>query len=510
MFVTTPQALTDAIAACGKNALLERSLNGLGGLPDALSAKTSLTRAQASVLVAAIGMLSALTALNPAAAMLLTTAILALVFLGLVGLRLAAALMELKPERAAPNPSLSDAELPVYSVLVPLYREAGQVARLIGALRRLDYPPHRLDIKMIVEEDDTETVMALRRRDLPPQFEILAVPAAEPRTKPKALCYALAFARGELVTIYDAEDLPEPDQLRRAAEQLAAADDGVACLQARLAWYNWPETWFTRQMALEYASLFDVFLPALARSGLPLPLGGTSNHFRIVALKRVGAWDAYNVTEDADLGLRLARAGYRCGVLASTTWEEAPVTLMPWLRQRTRWLKGWMQTYIVHMRAPGDLLRRLGIKRFLAMQAVFGGVVLSAFIHPVFVGVIAAQVLRGDVFIDGGGFASLVVNVVGAFNLAIGYLAGFAIAIAALRRRPMWWLVPELALLPVYWLTISLAALRAVWQLIHTPSYWEKTEHGLTEMEAKLPDLTANQPGEDADDTVDRRPAANA
>jgi len=167
---------------------------------------------------------------------------------------------------------------------------------------------------------------------------------------------------------------------------------------------------------------------------------------------------------------------------------------MPWLRQRTRWLKGWIQTYLVHMRDPADLLARLGPARFLAMQAVFGGVVVSAFVHPLFIGVVAAQVLRGDIFIDGGGPVHFAVNWLGAFNLAAGYVAGFAIAIAALIRRPMWWLVPELALLPVYWLTMSLAAVRAVWQLARAPYYWEKTEHGLTAMAAKVPDDAGRRP----------------
>ena len=403
IFVTPPQALTDAIAACGQAALLEGALNGLGRLPDGLSANALLSPVQVSrrtaVAIAAATLAAlGLTAVFPAAAALMVVGFLALFFLGTVGLRISAAILGLVPTRHPRATPLRDADLPVYTVLVPLYREAGQVPRLVKALSRLDYPPHRLDIKMIAEADDGDTLRALRRLDLPSQFEILAVPPAEPRTKPKALCYALAFARGELVTIYDAEDLPEPDQLRRAAERLAALPDDVVCLQARLAWYNWPESWFTRQMSLEYASLFNVILPALARFGLPMPLGGTSNHFRMHALKQVGAWDAYNVTEDADLGLRLARAGYRCDVLDSTTWEEAPVTFRAWLLQRTRWLKGWMQTYFVHMRQPRVVLRQLGVTRFLVMQAVFGGGVLSVFVQPIFAGIIAMQVMNGDIF----------------------------------------------------------------------------------------------------------------
>lgn len=210
-------------------------------------------------------------------------------------------------------------------------------------------------------------------------------------------------------------------------------------------------------------------------------------HFRIGALRAVGAWDAFNVTEDADLGLRLARAGYRCETLDSTTWEEAPVAFMPWLRQRTRWLKGWIQTYLVHMRRPGDLLRRLGFIDFLAMQAVFGGVVMSALLHPAFIAIIAAQVVRGDVFVNDGDSIDVAVNLLGAFNLGAGYLAGIAIALAGFMRRPMWWLIPELALLPLYWMTMSFAAIRAIWQLAWEPHYWEKTEHGVSRMEAAMP-----------------------
>lgn len=240
---------------------------------------------------------------------------------------------------------------------------------------------------------------------------------------------------------------------------------------------------FTRQLAIEYASLFDILLPALDRLDLPFPLGGTSNHFRIEALVEVGAWDAFNVTEDADLGLRLARAGYRCRTLRSRTFEEAPITFGPWLRQRTRWLKGWIQTYCVHMRRPLQLLSRLGPVRFLAVQAVFGGVVAASFAHPVFVAIVASQVARGDIFVEAGNPLISMLIWLGAFNLLAGYLAGVAIAVAALRHRSMWWLIPELALLPVYWLTMSIAAVRALWQLAHAPSVWEKTEHGLTRMD---------------------------
>jgi len=210
-----------------------------------------------------------------------------------------------------------------------------------------------------------------RRRSGPPS-----------RTKPKALNYALPLARGEFVVIYDAEDRPEPDQLRRALHR--GGPPNLAAVQARLNLYNASDSWLTSQFTIEYCALFDGLLPALDRLSLPIPLGGTSNHFRASALRWLMAWDAFNVTEDADLGIRLARSGYRCQVVASTTHEEAPARLMCWLRQRTRWLKGYVQTWLVHMRSPAALWRELGPRGFLAFQIMVGGTVLSALAHPWF------------------------------------------------------------------------------------------------------------------------------
>jgi cellulose synthase/poly-beta-1,6-N-acetylglucosamine synthase-like glycosyltransferase len=113
-------------------------------------------------------------------------------------------------------------------------------------------------------------------------------------------------------------------------------------VQARLC-IDTRTSWLARYFTAEYAGQFDVVLPKLAALGLPLPLGGSSNHFRTVTLREVGGWDPHNVTEDADLGMRLARFGYRSGVVASSTYEEAPADIGRWLGQRTRWFKGWMR-----------------------------------------------------------------------------------------------------------------------------------------------------------------------
>jgi len=351
-------------------------------------------------------------------------------------------------------------------------------------LSRLDWPAAKLDIKLILEAVDQATVAAAEALNLPGNVEIVVVPDLGPRTKPKALNYALPLARGEFLVIYDAEDRPGRDQLRRAFEAFHLGPPNLATVQARLNIYNAGASWLTRQFALEYSALFDGLLPALDRLRLPIPLGGTSNHFRVEALKWLMAWDPFNVTEDADLGTRLARSGYRCQVIASTTYEEAPQTFMSWLRQRTRWLKGFVQTWLVHMRAPRRLWRDLGPHGFVAFQVMIGGTVLSALVHPWFYVLLATELI-------GGRFLSLPASLFGVpfwsvawFDLVTGYLAAMALALLAARRRRLFRLTWHVLLMPFYWLLISAAAYRALWQFATAPFKWEKTEHGFAKRDA--------------------------
>ena len=286
----------------------------------------------------------------PDATIAALTGLIALPFLCVTLLRLVALRQILRPSRSAARksrmdvPQLSNDSLPVYSVLIPLLREANVLEELVRSLRALDYPAAKLDMMLVLETGDAETQAALLRIDLPGNFRTIIVPAQPPQTKPKALNYALQFARGEFVVVYDAEDRPEPGQLRRALEMFRGRGPDLVCVQAQLNIYNPSRSWLTRQFTIEYSVLFDAILPALERLRLPVPLGGTSNHFPRHALVEAGAWDPFNVTEDADLGIRLARQHLKTSVLASTTWEEAPVDFTTWLKQRTRWLKGWMQT----------------------------------------------------------------------------------------------------------------------------------------------------------------------
>jgi cellulose synthase/poly-beta-1,6-N-acetylglucosamine synthase-like glycosyltransferase len=376
-------------------------------------------------------------------------------------------------------------ELPNYTVLVAMYREALVLPDLVAGLMALNYPPAKLDIKLVLEETDGETIAAAGALPLPPHFEILIVPDGAPRTKPRALNYALQFASGDFLTIYDAEDRPEPDQLMKAAAHFRRSGPEVACLQARLTFDNASENWLAKQFTIEYASLFGGILPMLDAARLPLPLGGTSNHFRVPALRRIGGWDPHNVTEDADLGMRLYRRGLRAEVLDSVTYEEACCQPWPWLKQRTRWLKGWIQTYGVHMREPFRLAREAGWKGFLAFQGHFAGVIVAALVHPLSYILILHDAARGILFADSGTFLGRHMLFLAIFNLVAGYAASLALGWFTLRGKQVRKLAPQLIFIPLYWLMISAACYRAVYQLIKAPYYWEKTEHGVSRSRRK-------------------------
>jgi glycosyltransferase XagB len=377
-----------------------------------------------------------------------------------------------------PTGGATDEEAPVYSVLVPLYREAGVLPDLVRALQALDYPRAKLEVLLVLEAADLDTQAALLSVGLPPGFRTVVVPDGGPRTKPKALNYALQFARGEYIVVYDAEDRPQPDQLRRALDVFRRGPPQLGCVQAQLNVYNARDSWFTRQFTVEYSAHFDAILPALARLGLPLPLGGTSNHFRRETLVAVGGWDPFNVTEDADLGFRLARRGWGTTVLQSTTWEEAPVNVSRWFKQRTRWLKGWMQTYLVHTRRPWRLGVELGMRGALGFHVLMGGLVLLALVHPLFYLALACHAASGQLLAaaetPGGG----VFWTVAWINLLAGYLTSMAVGAASAWRRGQPGLMRSVLSMPLCWLLVSAAAYRALWQLATDPYLWEKTEHG--------------------------------
>ena len=454
---------------------LGRRFPALSAAPVAVDASGRLHRRIRRLLQT--GILALLMTLMPTFAPNLCGNVLAGWFLAFIGLRLAGSLMP--PRRMEKPPRIPENRLPTYTVIAALYHEAASVAALMHAIDALDYPREKLDIILVIELDDLETRAAIARLGPMPHVQVLLAPAEGPRTKPKALNCALPFARGSFTAVFDAEDRPEPGQLRAALDAFHSTDANVACAQASLCIDNLSDSWLSRMFAAEYAGQFDVFLPGFASFGVPLPLGGSSNHFRTAALRAVGGWDAYNVTEDADLGFRLARFGYRSTTFASTTYEEAPARFGGWLRQRSRWMKGWMQTWGVHMRQPGRLWRESGAKGFLTLNTIVGGNVLTALTFP-----ILTANLTFDLLARFGGmtrwFATGEVTPLHLSTIVAGFVSTIVIGLMGLARRGQLrhgWI---LLLTPLYWACLSIAAWRALYQLLAEPYRWEKTEHGLS------------------------------
>jgi cellulose synthase/poly-beta-1,6-N-acetylglucosamine synthase-like glycosyltransferase len=370
-----------------------------------------------------------------------------------------------------------DSALPTYTVMVPAYHEPEVINRLLANIARLDYPKSRLEVLVLVEADDDETIDALGTDDPGAHFKLVLIPPAEPRTKPKALNYGLTLARGELVAIYDAEDEPDPLQLRRAAVALRRLGPEVGCVQAKLSYNNPGQNLITKWFTLEYAMWFSYFLPGLASMRAPIPLGGTSNHFRRLALRSLGGWDPYNVTEDADLGIRMFREGYTVRVLESVTLEEANSDFVNWVKQRSRWYKGYLQTFFVHLRTPVELKREMGWKGVAHFTIFVGGTPVLAMLNPVFWFMTALWFIGHPEFIlrifpAPVYYLGLACWAFG--NFLLGYLT--LLSCRVIGRGDFLWAAMAV---PLYWVMMSVAAAKAVWQLIGRPAFWEKTAHGL-------------------------------
>ena len=388
--------------------------------------------------------------------------------------------------------ALRENDLPVFTVLVPMFREAAMLPQLAQALRNLDYPLGKLDIKIVLEAGDEETIEAARRLGLEGVFEIIVVPPSEPQTKPKACNFALRFARGEYLVIYDAEDRPEADQLRKVVATFRRSPPNTACLQCRLNYYNAGENWLTRMFALDYTLWFDQVLPGLERLAVPIPLGGTSNHFRIDVLRELRAWDPFNVTEDADLGIRIGHKGYRVGVVDSTTFEEASCRTGQWVRQRSRWMKGYMQTLLVHTRRPLQLVRKAGLLGFLGFIFFIGGTVLAGLLNPIFWLFYALWLLASAANVDP--LFPISLQFMALFNLLAGNGAFTYLTMLGPIRRGWLNLIPFSLTLAGYWVLISIAAYKGLWQLIRDPFFWEKTQHGLSRHHAAQLSTTGSVP----------------
>jgi glycosyltransferase XagB len=375
--------------------------------------------------------------------------------------------------------AIPDDELPRYTVLVPAYNEPEVVADLIGAMSSLEYPADKLQVLLLLEADDDVTIKAAKACAKSPMITTVLVPPANPRTKPKACNYGLYFATGEIITIYDAEDLPEPLQLRRVVGAFRQLPDDIACVQAKLSYHNGHQNMLTAWFTAEYALWFGYLLPGMMRSTSPIPLGGTSNHLRRDVLDKIGSWDPFNVTEDADLGLRIDASGYHTAVVDSTTLEEANSDPINWVRQRSRWYKGYLQTWLVHIRQPVKRFRTLGLRSFVRFNLVLAGTPIIAVLNMLFWLITILWFLGqppavGAVFPWYIYFPALICLILG--NAATLYMN-----LITLREDDRSDLLFPALTVPLFWLMMSIAATKGVYQLIRNPSYWEKTFHGLAQ-----------------------------
>jgi glycosyltransferase XagB len=461
---------------------LQASISGLADRVPLVSARSLITKRQRNVLIGFLIALVIGAVLNVRLTIVVAIGCATLAYLVAVMYRVylfsrslkVGALEIVTDEEALLVP---DSELPSYTVLIPAYREASVVNKLIDNLTELDYPTDRLEILILVEEDDEETLSALRPVHPPDHFSMVEVPPAEPRTKPKALNFGLSLARGEIVAVYDVEDTPDVLQLRRAAVALSRFGPEVGCLQAKLSYNNAMQNIITKWFTIEYAMWFSYFLPGLSSLNSPIPLGGTSNHFRRSALRDLGAWDPYNVTEDCDLGIRLFREGYQIKVLESTTMEEANSDFVNWAKQRSRWYKGYLQTFFILLRSPVKLTREIGVTGVAHLSIFVGGTPILAALNPLFwlmtlLWFVAQPEVVKAIFPAPLYYSGLLLWAFG--NFLLWYLT--VLTARSIRSEG---LIFAALLVPIYWVMMSIAAAKALWQLVITPSFWEKTTHGL-------------------------------
>lgn len=471
-----------------------RSVFGLYDDQPDNSAIVTFTRAQGLVLALAAALLVVGLIVDWQVALLLLIVIGQIVYAVMVAFKLVIIMkaeysgnqMRFTDEQVA---AVDDRALPIYTMLVPVYKEAEVIGGLLSAIGAIDYPQHKLDVRILLEEDDTETILALENMDLPSNCLPVVVPASQPQTKPKACNYGLLHARGTYVVIYDAEDRPDPDQLKKAYLAFRNLPDDYVCLQGKLNYFNSNQNMLTRLFTMEYSVWFESLLVGLMQLDVPIPLGGTSNHFKTDFLKEIGGWDPFNVAEDADLGVRLYRHHYKTAILDSRTWEEANSQVGNWIRQRSRWLKGYLQTWFVHMRNPVRTFQQFGPKAFFGYQCQVLGTPLLPLLNPFFWALIILWFVAQPAWIQNAFpgpiyYIALVEFLFGNFVFTYTNLIGMYDVIrdcALKKRQPFSYSLVKYGLLsPVYWVLMSVAAYKGLWQLIRKPFYWEKTIHGLS------------------------------
>lgn len=480
---TTSWDIKNACLRLFRNEIADEAANELWRQNPTMSARITFSRSQKVVGIVGAVIVLAAAIVWPIDTAVVALAIMSLVFLAGTSFKFLVAMRGARYDvveriTKAQVHALDDRELPRYTVLVPVFREANIVGQLIRNLGGLDYPTEKLEVLILIEEEDHETRDAVLTSNPPPHFRIVTIPKGQPQTKPRACNVGLFFATGEYLVIYDAEDTPDADQLKKAVVAFRRGGDETVCVQASLNYFNDRENALTRMFTLEYSYWFDYMLAGLDLGDLPIPLGGTSNHFRTAALVELGGWDPYNVTEDADLGIRASALGYRVGVINSTTMEEANTSIPNFVRQRSRWIKGYMQTTLVHARQPLALIRQIGLRRFLSFVLLIAGTpatflgVIPFYLVTAFTIVVPVETLA-QLFPVWLLWLTLL-------NFVFGNVIMIYLSMMGPFKRGSFHLVLWALLNPIYWLLHSIAAYKGLWQLLTKPHYWEKTEHGLT------------------------------
>ncbi len=478
LFRASRDSINDCISTAFRAQLKQTALNNC---PEPFSCRNLSLSPKRLTTAALVGGIIGLAAANPGMTMIVLFCWALFSNLMTAGLRAMSLFSFIKHKAPQPKPQcishISDhLKRPRVSVLIPLFRENKVVPELIKALGKLTYPKELLDVKFLLEENDLITQEVFASLELPHWASIIVAPADRIQTKPRAMNYALPFCTGSLIGIYDAEDRPDPDQIDKVVDHFLQAPQKVAAVQCNLDFYNTNDNWLSRCFTIEYSSWFRVIMQGMQRLGLPLPLGGTSVFMRRCVLEAVGAWDAHNVTEDADLGMRIARMGYRCEMVDSTTWEEANKQRISWVKQRSRWIKGFIITWLTQMRHPHTLLKELGLAGFIGLQIVLLGTATAFLFAPVF------WIMWLGVFGVDWSFYNLMpawfwqAAVIG---LLLSEVVMVSISALAMHKKRTYALLPFILTMPLYWPLGTIAAYKALYEIFTNPFYWDKTAHGL-------------------------------
>ncbi len=410
-----------------------------------------------------------------------------------------------------------DYKLPIVTILLPLYKEKRTLQYLLESILQSNYPKSKLDIRFLIEHDDTETLRSIlslsdnwnrieeiefNKYGIPKKIKVLDKASIEidyifkgVRTKPNALNVGLKNAKGDMLIIYDAEDRPNPNEMRKMAKYMMENPE-IACVQARLSYYNADQSLLTKLFTIEYIQHFLVMLPEYFSMKHIIPLGGTSNFFRVEVLRDLNGWDPMNVTEDADLGIRLARRGYLTVPMNVITWEEAPPGIYYWIRQRVRWNKGYLYTLVRLFRHPLQLMRDVGFKStisivhllsypIISIITLVGWVFFSLYWLDWF-GIVAVQPLAD--WIHEAFESSPPLFYMSLLTLAFGVFYNTFVGLEGLFRQQDGYALGKVKYIfftPLYLLLHGISAVIATVELVLKPNVWHKTPHGFSIKDVK-------------------------